>query len=287
VTALRIVTGSLVLLIAVLLVPAAAAAAGRPSVAALQVALRAEGTYPGTIDGIRGPGTRAAIARFQMREGIGADGVAGRRTRRALGRRGRPGIGTRPIRMGMRGWDVAALQFNLAKHGFPSGTVDGGFGPRSARALRRYQRWAGLSADGVAGPATLRRLRRRPARSRLQFLPPLRSRIGDRYGPRGNRFHSGIDYPAPSGTRVAAAGRGCVSFAGWDPSGYGNLVVIRHRRGMRTYYAHLASIAVRRGTCLVAGDRVGTVGSTGHSTGPHLHFEMRVRGALVNPLSGL
>lgn len=281
-----LITGA-VLLVAIALAPAVASAAGRPSVAALQVALRAEGTYFGTIDGIRGPRTRAAVARFQMRKGIGADGVAGRRTRRALGRRGRPGIGSRPIRSGMRGWDVAALQFNLAKHGFPSGPVDGGFGPRSARALRRYQRWARLRADGIAGPATYRALRRRPARSVLSFLPPMPGRVGDRYGPRGNRFHGGIDYPAAAGARVAAAGRGCVSFAGWDSSGYGNTVIIRHRRGMRTLYAHLSSIAVRRGRCVVAGDRIGSVGSTGFSSGPHLHFEMRVRGALVNPLSGL
>ena len=274
-------------LVVALLLPALASAAGRPSVAALQVALRAEGTYSGSIDGIRGPGTRAAVARFQLRRGIGTDGVAGRRTRRALGRRGRPPIGSRPIRNGMRGWDVAALQFNLAKHGFPSGPVDGGFGPRSASALRRYQRWAGLGADGVAGPATSRALRRRPARSVLRFLAPLDGRIGDRFGPRGNRFHAGLDYPAAAGTRVAAAGRGCVSFAGYDSSGFGNTVIIRHRRGMRTLYAHLASISVPRGRCLVAGDRLGTVGSTGYSTGPHLHFEMRVRGALVNPLSGL
>jgi len=284
VTASRIVVAALLV---ALLVPAMAQAAGRPSVAALQVALRAEGTYSGSIDGIRGPATRRAIARFQMREGIGADGIAGPRTRRALGRRGRPAIGSRALRNGMRGWDAAAMQFNLAKHGFPSGPVDGGFGPRSVRALRRYQRWAGLSADGIAGPATARALRRPPARSVLSFLPPLRGRIGDRYGPRGNRFHGGIDYPAPAGTRVAAAGRGCVAFAGWDPSGFGNTVIIRHRRGMRTLYAHLATIAVPRGRCLVAGNAVGTVGSTGYSSGPHLHFEMHLRGALVNPLSGL
>ena len=274
-------------LVLALLLPAAVQAAGRPSVAAMQVALRAEGTYSGTIDGIRGPGTRAAIARFQLRKGIGADGVFGPRTRRALGRRGRPAIGSRAIRNGMRGWDAAALQFNLGKHGFPSGTVDGGFGPRSVAALRRYQRWAGLGADGVAGPATMRALRRRPARSVLSFLPPLRIRLGDRFGPRGNRFHGGIDYPAAAGTRVAAAGFGTVSFAGWDPSGYGNTVIIRHRRGMRTLYAHLSSIAVGRGRRVVAGNTIGRVGSTGFSTGPHLHFEMRLRGALVNPLSGL
>ena len=85
---------------------------------------------------------------------------------------------------------------------------------------------------------------------------------------------------------MAAAGRGCVSSAGWDAGGYGNLVVIEHRAGMTSWYAHLDTIAVRPGACVVAGTPVGTVGSTGHSTGPHLHFELRLRGAAVDPLSG-
>jgi murein DD-endopeptidase MepM/ murein hydrolase activator NlpD len=111
--------------------------------------------------------------------------------------------------------------------------------------------------------------------------------VGDGFGPRGTGFHPGLDFPAPAGTPVAAAGRGCVSFAGWNPGGYGNLVIVDHRLGMTSWYAHLSSIAVRRGTCVVAGSRIGRVGSTGYSTGPHLHFELRVRGAAVNPLSGL
>ena len=108
----------------------------------------------------------------------------------------------------------------------------------------------------------------------------------ERFGPRGDRFHTGIDYAAAAGTPVAAAGRGCVTFAGWDPGGYGNLVIVGHRLGMTSYYAHLSSIAVARGTCVVAGNRIGRVGSTGNSTGPHLHFELRLRGAAVAPRFG-
>ena len=267
--------------------PAAWASHGRPSVAALQVALKAEGFYGGSIDGIRGPGTKRAIASFQLRRGIGVDAVAGPRTRRALGRRGRPRIGSRPIRVRMRGWDVSALQFALAEHGFPGGPIDGGFGPRSAAALRRFQRWAGLAVDGIAGPGTWHALRRRPPRSILRFLPPLPGPIGDGFGPRGTMLHSGVDYPVPAGTPVAAAGRGCVASAGWDSGGYGNLVVIRHRLGMTTWYAHLSSISVRPGQCVVAGNRIGRVGATGHASGPHLHFEMRLRGAVVDPRTGM
>jgi murein DD-endopeptidase MepM/ murein hydrolase activator NlpD len=95
-----------------------------------------------------------------------------------------------------------------------------------------------------------------------------------------------VDFPASSGTPVSAAGRGCVSFAGRD-DGYGKLVVVQHRLGMTSWYAHLSRIAVRRGECVVAGSRIGRVGTTGHSTGPHLHFELRLRDAAVDPLTGL
>jgi len=266
---------------------AQAAGQGRPAVAALQVALRARGLYAATVDGVRGPLTREGVRRFQARRGLVVDGIAGPRTRGALGWRGRPGLGSRVLRAGMRGWDVAALQYLLATRGFASGAFDGRLGPRSDTAVRRFQAWAGLGADGLAGPATLAALRRPPARSPLRFLAPLGGTPADRFGPRGDRMHTGVDYPAPSGTVVAAAGRGCVQSAGYDGGGYGNLVVIEHRAGMTSWYAHLVSIAVSPGECVVAGNRIGRVGSTGNSTGPHLHFELRLRGAAIDPLSGL
>jgi peptidase M23-like protein/putative peptidoglycan binding protein len=251
------------------------------------VALRAKGLYTATVDGVRGPLTRAAVRRFQARRGLAVDGFAGPRTRAALGWRGRPRLGSRAIRSGARGWDVAALQFLLATRGFPSGPFDGRLGARGDAALRRFQAWAGLGADGVAGPATLAAVRRRPARSPLRFLAPLAGSPTDRFGPRGDTMHTGIDYPAATGADVAAAGRGCVQSAGHDGGGYGNLVVIGHRAGMTSWYAHLDTIAVRRGQCVVAGTPIGTVGATGTATGPHLHFELRLRGAAVDPLTGL
>ena len=253
--------------------------------AALQVALRAKGLYGGTVDGIAGPGTRAAVRALQARRGLAVDGVAGPRTRRVLGRRGRPRLGSRALSLPARGWDVAALQFLLARHGFPSGPVDGGLGKRTDAALRRFQAWAGLGADGVAGPATLAALRRSPPRSILRFLAPLAVAPTDRFGPRGAMFHTGQDYPARSGTRVGAAGRGCVESAGWQ-AGYGRVVVIRHRLGMTSWYAHLSRIDVPRGRCVVAGEPIGAVGSTGNSSGPHLHLELRLRGAAVDPRTG-
>jgi murein DD-endopeptidase MepM/ murein hydrolase activator NlpD len=264
---------------------AAVPAAARPSadIAALQVALRAMHLYLGGVDGVAGPGTRAAVRRVQARKGLTVDGVAGPRTRRALGRRGRPRLGSRPLALQARGWDVAALQFLLASHGFPSGAVDGGLGARTDGALRRFQAWAGLGADGVAGAATLASLRRPPARSPLSFLRPVAAPIGDRFGPRGAFFHPGLDFPASRGDPVHAGATGCVAFAGRDSGGYGKLVILRHGLGMTSYYAHLSRIAVRRGACVGAGARIGAVGSTGESTGPHLHFELRLRGAAVDP----
>src|SRR3954468_19815589 len=139
------------MLVAALLFPAPASAASA-HVAALQVGLRAHAVYAGTIDGLPGPATATAVRRFQARAGLMADGVAGPRTRRALGALGRHPYGSRPLRLGARGWDVAALQFALETHGFPLGTVDGGFGARTAAALMRLQAWAGLPAHGGAGP---------------------------------------------------------------------------------------------------------------------------------------
>ncbi len=263
--------------------PPAAQARVSPNAAALQVALRATADYGGDVDGIAGAGTRGAVRRFQARHGLAADGVAGPATRRALGRRGRPRWGSRTISRGARGWDVAHLQFQLSRHGFPNGAVDGGFGDHAINALRRFQAFAGLPADGVAGPATRGALDAPPPQSPLRFYRPLAVPLGDRFGPRGATFHPGVDFPAASGVGIGAAGRGCVSYVGYDPGGYGNLVIIRHRLGVVTMYAHLSSIGVRRGQCVVGHDLIGRVGSTGLSTGPHLHFEIRIRGAAVDP----
>ena len=271
-----------------LLALASDARAGRTAnVAALQVGLQARGLYGGTIDGVMGPGTRRAVRALQRRAGIAVDGVPGPQTKRALGRYARHRLGDRMVHNGNRGWDIAALQFKLAWHGFPSGTFDGDFGSHTNAALRRYQRWAGLGADGIAGPATFRALRHGRPHVPYWLLRPVDAPVGDRFGPRGNRFHAGLDLPAFFGTRVRAARRGRVVKAGWDDGGYGYLIVIRHRRHVRTMYAHLSRIGVHRGERVFAGQRIGRVGASGEATGPHLHFEVRRRGAAVNPLPAL
>jgi murein DD-endopeptidase MepM/ murein hydrolase activator NlpD len=271
------------LLLALVLAAPAAGAAADARVAALQVALRATGIYDGAVDGLKGPETARAIRVVQQRAKITVDGVVGPQTRKALGPLGRPGLGTRSLRSGMRGWDVASLQFRLALHGFPSGTFDGDFGPRTDDAVRRYQRWAGLTSDGEVGPATTLSLARPPARSLVSIASPIPVPATDGFGPRGARMHTGLDFPAPTGTPVVAARTGVVTVARWL-SGYGNTVAIRHKLGTSTLYAHLSAILVRPGQRVALGQPLGRVGATGSATGPHLHFELRVRGAAIDPL---
>ena len=143
----------------------------------------------------------------------------------------------------------------------------------------------GLARDGVAGPSTIRLLRTSPRRSPIRLARPISASVGDGFGPRGDHFHPGLDYPAPTGTAVFAAGPGRVTWATWWPGGYGNLVSVAMGNKLRAMYAHLSSIAVRRGQRVVTGTLVGRVGSTGLSTGPHLHFELRLHGAALDPLT--
>jgi hypothetical protein len=130
-------------------------------IAAVQVALRAHGFDPGPIDGVPGPLTRGALASFQRRRKLRADGRIDRPTRRAFGRRGRPLLGQRELAVGAVGWDVAVLEFRLRRHGLAPRAVDGRFTRSTAAALRRYQRGRGLVPDGIAGPRTFRMLARR------------------------------------------------------------------------------------------------------------------------------
>lgn len=120
------------------------------------------------------------------------------------------------------------------------------------------------------------------------YLTPVEGRLSSGFGWRnisvnGNRFHGGVDFAAPTGTPVVAARSGRVSRAGWWGT-YGYVVVLDHGDGSETRYAHLSSYYVTAGEAVRQGDRVGAVGSTGASTGPHLHFEIRLGGSAVDPM---
>jgi peptidoglycan hydrolase-like protein with peptidoglycan-binding domain len=274
--------------------PAAHARGSNANTAALQVALKALHHYSGGIDGVAGPRTKRAVRRFQRARRLPADGVVGPRTRRALGKRGRPLLGKRILQRGSRGWDVAALQFMLRRRGYPPGSVDGGYGAGTQSAVKRLQAARGLPADGRVGHQTLRALRRSSRRvggggstgtanGPVRFLRPVNAPMGDGFGFVSGRNHTGIDFPAPSGTAVGAAGRGTVTFAGWNSGGYGNLMIVRHRLGYETWYAHLSGFTVGVGTSVAGGVQIATVGSTGRSTGPHLHWEVRKDGVPIDP----
>lgn len=98
------------------------------------------------------------------------------------------------------------------------------------------------------------------------------------------RYHAGMDFSAAVGTDIYATGDGTVEDAGWE-SGYGNCVVIDHGYGYKTRYAHMSRIGVRRGEKVIRGQVIGAVGNTGKSTGPHLHYEVIVKGRTVNPVN--
>ncbi len=115
---------------------------------------------------------------------------------------------------------------------------------------------------------------------------PVNAPVTSPFGWRWGRMHEGIDLGAAYGTPIAAAAAGTVIYAGWM-SGYGNLTVIDHGGGLATAYGHQSQISVSVGQSVSQGEIIGNVGSTGHSTGPHLHFEVRVDGQPVDPLGYL
>jgi murein DD-endopeptidase MepM/ murein hydrolase activator NlpD len=110
------------------------------------------------------------------------------------------------------------------------------------------------------------------------------------YGVRSDPFrgvaamHAGIDLSGPHGTPIYATADGVVTNAGWNSGGYGNLIKVDHGRGIETRYGHLAAISVRPGQRITRGQVIGRMGSTGRSTGNHLHYEVRIDGRAVNPI---
>lgn len=114
---------------------------------------------------------------------------------------------------------------------------------------------------------------------------PVTGRITSRFGANESvrdHTHKGIDIGAAGGTPIYAAAGGTITYSGWE-SGYGYLVIIDHGNGVETYYGHCSKLYVSKGQQVNAGDKIAAVGSTGNSTGNHLHFEIRLNGAQVNP----
>lgn len=125
-----------------------------------------------------------------------------------------------------------------------------------------------------------------------RYLWPVQGRITSYFGRRNlgmgtASFHRAIDVAAPTGTSITAARSGTVTYAGWSDRGYGNLVKIQHQDGDETWYAHQSEILVSVGQYVKQTEVIGLVGSTGLSTGPHLHFELHEKGTAVDPLAYL
>ena len=112
---------------------------------------------------------------------------------------------------------------------------------------------------------------------------PYKGYMSSKYGPRNGRSHQGVDLPLKTGDPVYAAFDGKVRYSAFSSSGYGNLVIIRHDNGLETYYAHLSERLVSANDRVVAGQQIGKGGSTGRSSGPHLHFEARYKGQSFDP----
>lgn len=119
----------------------------------------------------------------------------------------------------------------------------------------------------------------------ISLIKPVNGILSSRFGARSrirSSVHTGLDIATSKGTPIKAAASGTVTFAGWKGS-YGNLLVISHGNGVQTYYGHCSALYVSAGTQVSQGQKVAAVGSTGNSTGPHLHLEVRVNGVAYNP----
>ncbi|HEX8471974.1 MAG TPA: M23 family metallopeptidase [Brevundimonas sp.] len=130
----------------------------------------------------------------------------------------------------------------------------------------------------------------KPMMRPMIFAEPVRGHaINSKFGMRrlggepGARQHKGVDIAAPTGTSVYGSAEGVVLRIGYDPAGYGNFIEMRHPNGMTSLYGHLSRVDVASGDKVTSGQRIGLIGSTGYSTGPHLHFEIRREGAQINP----
>jgi len=156
--------------------------------------------------------------------------------------------------------------------------------------------WEAVASMQAASNRIAEELRNRESKTDYgggKFGWPVRGKLTSGYGYRihpiskKRKFHSGIDIAAPSGTPVHAAEAGEVIYAGWNSGGYGNLVMIDHGSNIVSCYAHNSSISVGVGKNVKRGDTIAKVGSTGYSTGPHCHFEVRVKGSPQNPMAWL
>ena len=194
--------------------------------------------------------------------------------RRARARRYATGLGA-PI--------AVAVALAVAGHAATSGAAVAitavGSAPEAAHAPRAV-------AGGVLDSRVVQRASRSGTRHALvapRWVRPAHGPFTSPFGYRWGKLHKGIDIGAPYGSPIYAAAAGTVVFVG-PMGGYGRLVKIQHEHGVVTAYGHMSRFATHVGAHVKAGDVIAYVGSEGHSTGPHLHFEVYVHGVVINPL---
>ena len=274
-------------------------------------------------DGIFGKQTAAAVRAFQARSGLEVDGIVGRSTWRALfAGSGTQGAAADAVVEG-KGYQVSVSRATKAEakiagegkgpvakivltrsekpassDSSPSPSHDhkpskrrassaddrrdnvGGPTPRAEEAVE--ERTSSPPSQGATQPAVDTGEAESVACGSDRLTSPVKGTKTSGFGPRGGRNHDGVDIAAPTGTPVHAAACGVVTTASAQGA-YGNLVCIDHGGGFTTCYAHMSGFNTRAGQQVEAGDVIGYVGSTGRSTGPHLHFETRVNGQARNP----
>lgn len=247
-----------------------------------------EGTYTAVLAGTAKPNPNDVLFRSGTPEYNGNKGLDFNRNGKITS-----GEATSAVAAKMFG-GVRKVQQKLENLGFNPKGVDGIFGPNTSKALADFQRSRKLPVTGLLNERTglalmkAERIQKPDKDGSKPSGRPAQGPITSGFGPRNSpapgasRFHEGIDIGAPTGTRVQSTAPGKVIYAGSRGTA-GNAVIIDHGNGYQTRYYHLSKINVRVGQRVGDSQRIGAVGSTGNSTGPHLHYEVRRNGKAINP----
>lgn len=200
-----------------------------------------------------------------------------------------------PLSTGSKGNEVLKLQQRLVQLGYLKGSVDGIFGKATKEAVIKFQKKKYIAADGIVGAKTnklLYELSNRGATTRIKATMKWPAGEYKDYSDFGMRLHpiykkwkmhTGMDIGMDLGANVYASSDGVVTRDG-ENGGYGLAITIKHGNGIETLYAHNSKLVVKQGDQVKSGQIIAKAGSTGISTGPHLHFEVRINGKAVDPV---
>ena len=194
----------------------------------------------------------------------------------------------------LQGEEAKVVQKELQKHGYYSGEIDGIIGINSINGFVQFKQDHWLEHPEILGETTWSKLKAEP--KKRKFVIPCSGIYNSPYGMRTHpitgkkRLHAGIDIASPLNTKVFASASGEVTYcsvSGSLSSGYGRLIIINHLNGLQSYYAHLNQFKVSLGQKVAQGELIAYMGSSGSSTGSHLHFEIRENGKTIDPCNYL